>query len=125
MCPLTKTFTPENHKGGCENIDFIIAYTTEQVELGHMTGPYSEEQVREILGSHFRSSPLSVVPKSSLEPNKLRLIQNCSFRDEDGVSVNDMIKTEDFPTEWGTAAEVAEIVSTVRAGEVQWHRKAC
>ncbi|CDO77643.1 hypothetical protein BN946_scf184946.g37 [Trametes cinnabarina] len=109
MRPLTKTFTPENHKGGRENIEFIIEYTTEQVKLGHMTGPYSEEQVREILGSHFRSSPLSVVPKSSLEPNKLRLIQNCSFRDEDGVSVNDMITTEDFPTEWGTAAEVAEI----------------
>ncbi|CDO77105.1 hypothetical protein BN946_scf184501.g10 [Trametes cinnabarina] len=116
MRPLTTTFTPENHKGGKENITFIENYTREQVLLGHMTGPYSAQQVREILGSHFRSSPLSVVEKSSQEPGKLRLIQNCSFRDEDGVSVNDMISSEDFPTRWGTATEVAEIIADAPPG---------
>ncbi|CDO71596.1 hypothetical protein BN946_scf184911.g66 [Trametes cinnabarina] len=116
MRPLTKTFTPENHKGARENIDFVINYTSEQVKLGHMTGPYSEERVRDILGTHFRSSPLSVVPKSSLEPHKFCLIQNCSFRDEDGMSVNDMISADEFPMSWGTAAEVAEIICNAPAG---------
>ncbi|OJT04921.1 hypothetical protein TRAPUB_4263 [Trametes pubescens] len=108
MEPLTRTFTPENHKGGKENMDFIEEYVAEQVALGHMTGPYSRERVEGILGTPFRSSPLSVVEKAG-SVGKWRLIQNCSFPDEFGVSVNDMIDSDDFPTKWGTAAEVAEI----------------
>lgn len=110
MEPLTRTFTPENHKGGKEHMDFIEEYVREQVGLGHMTGPYTRTQLEEILGGHFRSSPLSVVEKAG-SAGKWRLIQNCSFPDEFGISVNDMIDSDDFPTEWGTASEVAEIVS--------------
>ncbi|CDO76109.1 hypothetical protein BN946_scf184876.g2 [Trametes cinnabarina] len=116
MKPLTRTFTPDNHKGGKENMEFIIAYTTEQVREGHMTGPYSRERVQDILGSHFRSSPLAVVEKNSHEPGKLRLIQNCSYEDEFRTSVNSMIMAEDFPTRWGTAAEVAEIIASAPPG---------
>ncbi|OJT03434.1 hypothetical protein TRAPUB_5853 [Trametes pubescens] len=113
MEPLTRTFTPENHKGGKENMAFIEDYVAEQVALGHMTGPYSRMRVEEILGSHFRSSPLSVVEKAG-SVGKWRLIQNCSFPDEFGISVNDMIDSDDFPMKWGTAAEVAEIKHEAR-----------
>ncbi len=43
MVPITETFTPDNHKAGIQHIDFIQQYLQEQVELGHMTGPYSKE----------------------------------------------------------------------------------
>ncbi|CDO69769.1 hypothetical protein BN946_scf184766.g14 [Trametes cinnabarina] len=115
MEPLTRTFTPDNHKGGLEHMDFIKAYVDEQVGLGHMSGPFSRGQVERLLGSHFRSSPLSVVEKPNA-PGKWRLIQNCSFKDEHGVSVNDMIDSEDFPTVWGTAAEVADIIANAPEG---------
>lgn len=110
MVPLARTFTPENHKGAKENMEFIEKYVAEQVEMGHMTGPYPREHVERILGGPFRSSLLSVVEKAG-SSGGWRLIQNCSFPDEFGVSVNDMIDSDDFPTKWGTAAEVAEIVS--------------
>lgn len=110
MQPLVETFTPENHKAGIEHIEFIREYVDEQVAAGHMTGPYDRQQVRNILGTHFRSSPLAVAEKPNSKSG-WRLVQNCSFKDRHGVSVNDMIDSDDFPTKWGTAAQVAELVS--------------
>ena len=71
-------------------------------------GPYSAADVEQILGGPFVSSPLSVVPKAG---GKLRLGQDCSHEDGNGVSVNSMIDADMFPTTWGTAAQVAEKVS--------------
>lgn len=110
MSPLVRTFTPDNHKAGVEHLDFIQEYLDEQVALGHMTGPYSRERVEEILEGPFRTSPLAVTEKPGSKSG-WRLIQNCSFEDEYGVSVNSMIDSDDFPTKWGTAAQVAEVVS--------------
>ncbi|CDO73729.1 hypothetical protein BN946_scf185015.g57 [Trametes cinnabarina] len=115
MEPLTRTLTSDNHKGGLEHMDFIKAYVDEQVGLGHMSGPFAHVQVEHLLGSHFRSSPLSVIEKPNT-PGKWRLIQNCSFKDEFGMSVNDMIDSDDFPTVWGTAAEVADIIANAPEG---------
>ncbi|GBE83386.1 hypothetical protein SCP_0504340 [Sparassis crispa] len=112
--PLLRTFAPPNHSSGAEHIDFIRQYISEQVSLGRMTGPYSQAQVEHILGSFFVSSPLAVVPKAGSK--KFRLVQNCSYQDEFGVSVNSQINSDDFPTKWGTAAEVAEIIANAPAG---------
>ena len=108
MRPLEETFTPDNHKAGVDHLDFIQDYVREQVALGHMTGPYTQRQVHEILGSHFRTSPLAVTEKPNSKSG-WRLIQNCSYKDRHGVSVNSMIDADDFPTKWGTAAQVAEV----------------
>ncbi|GBE80443.1 hypothetical protein SCP_0301580 [Sparassis crispa] len=113
---LLRTFAPPNHSSGAEHIDFIHQYISEQVSLGRMTGPYSQAQVEHILGSYFVSSPLAVVPKA--DSKKFRLVQNCSYQDEFGVSVNSQINSDDFPTKWGTAAEVAEIINARHAGDL-------
>ena len=87
-----------------EHMDFIQGYVDEQVALGHMTGPYAREEVERILGSPFRTSPLAVTEKPG-SPGKWRLIQNCSFQDAEGVSVNSMIDSDEFPTIWGKNSE--------------------
>lgn len=106
---LSRTSRPRNHKRGVENMDFILAYAAEQVELGRMTGPYTQDEVEQVLGSPFVSSPLTVVPKSG--GAGLRLVQDCSFVNEQGFSVNSFIDSDDFPTRWGTAAKFAQKVS--------------
>lgn len=108
---LSQSFTPPNHPSAAGHMQFINDYVSDQVKLGRMSGPYSQSQTEEILGSYFVSSPLAVVEKPG-SPAKLRLVQNCSFKDENGISVNDQIDLDDFPTTWGTAAQVAQIVST-------------
>ncbi len=110
MAPVLETFTPPNHPPATEHMDFITDYISEQVRLGRMTGPYSKDRVEEILGAPFISSPLSVIPKAG---GKLRLIQDCSHEDEYGMSVNARIDADLFPTEWGTAAKMAEFVSLI------------
>lgn len=110
---LQQTFTPKNHSSSIEHMDFVLKYVAEQVSLGRMTGPYTQLQVESILGSKFVSSPVSVV--RDVGSSKLRLVQNCSYRGERGVSVNDHINSDNFPTTWGTAAVVAEIVSVLFA----------
>lgn len=108
--PRSFTFTPNNSRTCIDHLDFVKEYVTEQVSLGRMTGPYSQHRIKEILGTHFISSPLSVIQKAG-KPGAFRLVQNCSFKDPNGISVNDEIDSDNFPTTWGTAAEVAEIVS--------------
>lgn len=56
------------------------------------------------------SSPLGVVEKAR-EPGKFRVVRDLSFRNDDGYSVNGQLDSDDFPTEWGTASQVADIVS--------------
>lgn len=109
LAPILATSTPPNYPAAVQHMAFIREYVDEQVALGRMTGPYSRARVEAILGSPFISSPLSVVPKAQ---GKLRMVQNCSFGDEYGLSVNGRIDADLYPTRWGTAARVAELVST-------------
>ena len=107
--PLAHTSCPRNHGGGIRNLDFIKSYAEEQVALGRMSGPYARDKVERILGSPFVSSPLTVVEKDS--GKGLRLIQNCSYVNDQGISVNMFIDSDDYPTRWGTAAKFAQRVS--------------
>ena len=108
LAPIRNTVVHQNYPAAAEHADFIQAYVAEQVALGRMSGPYSRADVERILGSPFISSPLSVVPKAN---GKLRLVQDCSKEDPDGLSVNGRIDADLFPTRWGSAAEVADLVS--------------
>ncbi len=108
LAPIWTTIAHPNYPAASEHMGFIKAYVDEQVGLGRMSGPYSQAEVERILGSPFISSPLSVVPKAN---GKLRLVQDCSKEDADGLSVNGRIDADLFPTKWGSAAEVAELVS--------------
>lgn len=115
MPRILQTSTPKNHASDPNHLTFIMDYAAEQVALGRMSGPYTRSEVESILKSPFVTSPLSVVDKAGA-PGKYRLVQNCSYRNELGVSVNMWIDPDDFPTEWGTAAEFAEIVATCAPG---------
>ena len=106
---LPFSITPQNHSSSFEHFDFISTYIHEQVTIGRMSGPFSREELEVLFDGPFISSPLSVVAKAG-DPAKLRLVQNCSFPAFDGFSVNDFIDAADFPTTWGTASVVAQIV---------------
>jgi len=108
--PPTHTYIPKNHKSALDHIDVIHTYCQEEVSLGRMSGPFSADEVFNILGGHFVSSPLGVVEKAG-EPGKLRVVRDLSFQNPDGYSVNGFLDSDDFPTEWGTAAQIADIVS--------------
>lgn len=108
--PLKKTYAPRNHAPRPRHLQFVKEYINEQVSLGRMTGPYDMNTVKKVLKSDFMSSPLLVISKAG-SPGKFRLIQDCSRKNKDGFSVNDFVNAEDFPTEWGNADEVAQIVS--------------
>lgn len=110
IAPPTKTYIPKNHKSALDHLDVIQSYCTDEVKLGRMSGPFTKDQVHDILGGHFVSSPLGVVEKAG-EPGKYRVVRDLSFKNTDGYSVNGQLDSDDFPTEWGTASQVAEIVS--------------
>lgn len=112
MPPLSRTYTPKNHKSASDRPDIILNYCKDEVNIGRMSGPFSKDEVHEILGSHFVMSPLGLVEKAG-EPGKFRIVRDFSFKNEDGYTVNNHLDSDDFPTEWGTASQVAEIVSTL------------
>jgi hypothetical protein len=109
--PPTHTYIPKNHKSALEHIDIICSYCQDEVALGRMSGPFSADEVFNILGGHFVSSPLGVMEKAG-ELGKLCVVRDLSYKNPDGYSVNSFLDSDDFPTEWGTAAQVADIIST-------------
>lgn len=121
MPPISSTFTPPNHPSALVYKAVILEYLESERALGRMSGPYSRADVESILGGHFRSSPLHVVPKATPpgSPQKYRLVINLSFEDPSGTSVNSLIDSDDFPTRWGGAREVENIVSLPRSSLLQ------
>jgi hypothetical protein len=66
---------------------------------------------------HVRTSPLALTPKEG-SSTKWRLIQDLSFPRNDPTipSVNDVIDSDDFPTEWGTFTDTALLVLELPSG---------
>ncbi|KAF7332532.1 Reverse transcriptase/ribonuclease H [Mycena kentingensis (nom. inval.)] len=104
--------TVETHK------QFVADYLDAEVDAGRMSGPFTEEETRQIVGGHFQCSPMIVAEQTQEmgKPNKLRLCRHLSKRNASHPATNDYIDKEDFPTRFGTAAEVAEIVANAPEG---------
>ena len=112
--PLTETYAPSNHVSVNDHVDDILQYFNSEIALQRMSGPFTSSEIENILGRPFRSSPIqvAVVPGELGKPDKKRICHNLSFKGAPGLSVNDSLNSDDFPTRWGTAHEMAEIVST-------------
>lgn len=83
-----------------------------EVSIGQMSGPFTFAEAIEFFCGPFRTAPLGLAPKADgVGTSAWRMVQNLSFPDGYGVSVNDMIDSDDFPTLWGTAQLMADWVS--------------
>jgi hypothetical protein len=95
-----------------EHSDYILKYLLDEVELGRMSCPFSEEDLRvQFQHQHFQTAPLSAVPKVGGDPGELRIVRNASYQGNAPCSVNDQINPDEHLTCWGKAADMAEIVS--------------
>lgn len=113
LLPLSSTFTTPNHPSASLYLTPVLEYLHSEVKAGHMSGPFTRTQLEGILGGPFRSSPIQVVVKFDAEGklSKTQMAINLSYKGPTGVSVNDMINSDDFPTNWGSATEIESIVS--------------
>jgi hypothetical protein len=111
--PINFTYIAPNHPSVNEHEHDILLYFNEESCLGRMSGPFSRTKIEEKLGGFFRTSPIQVhvVPSEAEKPEKKRICRNFSFKGAMALSVNDCLNSDDYPTRWGSANEVAEIVS--------------
>lgn len=113
MPSFSRTYTPPDHNSALEHPEIIQDYLSKEVSFSHMSGPYTHSQAKHKLSGHFISCPLGLVEKAG-EPGGYHIIQDLSYNNkEDNYLVNSFLDANDFPTEWGTASQVAEIVSFV------------
>lgn len=103
---LSATYTPPNHFKSDEETVIVQSKVDMEVELGHLSGPFTTSQASDFLGGHFRTCPLSLVPKSA----EVGVGWHFSHKDKDGVSVNN---SDDFPTTWISTQEFADWVSYI------------
>jgi hypothetical protein len=121
MPHVSQNFLPQNHYKTVEEDQIIQAKLANEVNLGRMSGPFSVRQAESFFGGPFRTAPLAIVPKPGVGPDQWRMVQNLSFRDQFGMSVNDFIDSDDFPTKWGTAQMMADWVSLFMASFSSFH----
>jgi len=109
--PLLDTYIHPNHGSFREHEPSILKYISEEVSLGHMSGPFSEFDLRREFGQqHVISSPLGAVDKAG-EPGKIRAIRDLSHKGKAPHSVNDEVNADEETTKWGKASDMAEVVS--------------
>ena len=116
---ISEVFTPPNRKSATDHAEFVNNYFTSEAGVGHITGPYTHDQVREIFksnGGFFRTSPIGVVPKPR-KPGQLqdqyRMVMDLSAPDSHGVSVNSLIDADDFQARWDGARVKGDYVSLI------------
>lgn len=85
----------------------IDAYLAEEVVSGRMSGPFNLDEATLILKGPFQCSPIVV----DVQDGKLRICRHLSKDSKSSASVNSFIDADKFPTCFGSAAEVADIVS--------------
>ena len=112
MPPLTDTVIFKNHPSTLLHSDVVTQYLTDELDAGRMSGPFSLQQVENILRGPIFCSPLliSVQVQQPGTPDKLRVCRHLSKGNKDIPSMNSHIKKEDFPTRFDTASRVADIV---------------
>jgi len=112
--PLKHTFTPPNLLEAYLHVDVIHASIAEELHLGHYSGPFMQEKLEWKIGP-FQSFPLQVIVKENVpsEPTKFHVCQHLSYKGKAQSSINDEINSDDFPTCWGKASDVAEIVHSL------------
>lgn len=110
---LKKSVIFPNHPSAALHSDFIDAYLDEEIAARRMSGPFTKAETESIFKGPFQCSPIiiAVQPQGPSEPDKLRLCRHLSKSDKLNLSTNSYIDKEKFPTKFGTASEVAEIVS--------------
>jgi hypothetical protein len=100
---IDRTFTPSNNESVSMYHDVFQKTIEHEFSTGRYEGPFSQQQVEDILGP-FQSSPISIVPKPN-KPGKYRIIQNFSspYTSNEGPrAINADIISLDFPCTWGT-----------------------
>lgn len=112
--PPEKTTILENHIHHPDDSTVIREYLDAETAKGHMAGPFTKEEMDGAVGGvTWVASPVMVVrtPGEHGGPEKTRVVINSSKKNDEGISVNEQLHCDD--TTWGTAADVAEIVSDI------------
>ena len=108
--PLYSTFTPKNLPSATILTDIIVNEICPELSTGHLSGPFTLDEVHIIFDGHFRTSPLRLVEKHPGD-GKWRMIRHLSKTDQEGDSTNGWLDTNDFLTKYYSASMTADFVS--------------
>jgi hypothetical protein len=92
--------------------------------LQAICGPFTQSEMERVCGGPFWCCPMTVVytaadpTASPPKPEKFRPCTNASKKKKGGISVNDQIDSDEFPTRWGSAAQMGEYVSRFTSRQI-------
>ena len=111
--PLQQTIIWPNNKSVIEHEVYLEKYFKEEEDKGCTSRPFSQQEMEDICGGHFHSSPISVVVTLDDEgKEKKQICINLSKGSEELPSVNSYYDPKKYPTPFNMAASMAEIVSS-------------
>ncbi|RXW16277.1 hypothetical protein EST38_g9578 [Candolleomyces aberdarensis] len=118
MPKLEETVIIPNAASCRDHMDEINSYLLDEVAARRMSGPFSQQGAKDILGGPFFSSPLLVVLQSQGPglKDKIRICRHLSKGSKYANLVNSHIVKEDFPTRFDLASRVADIVASAPPG---------
>ena len=107
--PLTYTFTPPNLKSANIDPTYMDNFIKDELDSGHLNGPFSMEEACSMFGGHFHMAPLGLIEKPG--SSALRLICHHSKEDDLGQSTNRWMDSSIGATKFYLAANAADFVS--------------
>lgn len=110
---LTSSVIFKNHPSFSVYKLVICEYLESEVVAHRMSGPLVYEEMFDLMKGPFQSLPLivDVQVQPGKAPDKLRICRHLSKHDKWHLSTNNYIDTDKFPTHFGSASKVANLVS--------------
>lgn len=124
ILPIAQTFTPPNSASVVQNLELFESLMLHEFESNRFFGPFTGDEVENLLHSPFQTSPISLVPKPNTSPPKFRPVNNLSHPHKPIqtspsshiTSVNYSIDADNYPCTWGTFAVCALLVARLPPG---------
>jgi len=107
MPALTKSIIYQNHSSLLEHMPGVMETINKEMDAGLISGPFSLPEIESICRGPVVMSPLIAVVQSE----KVRICRNLSKGSVEMDSINSFVDKVDFPTLFGCASNVANIVS--------------
>ncbi|VDC01640.1 unnamed protein product [Peniophora sp. CBMAI 1063] len=112
---VSATILARNHASALTHSSAIDAHIAAEQAAGRYSRGFSPQELEDVLGGPFRTSPLGAVPKPN--SHKIRVVQDYSWSpNSDTPSVNEPIDVDQFPTQFDDFDIVSGLILSLPPG---------
>ncbi|KAE8237475.1 hypothetical protein A4X13_0g8772, partial [Tilletia indica] len=111
ITPPTRTYIAKHHLSATSKPEEVTKIINKELLMGRYAGPYTIDELRDIVGDNVQTSPLGLRPKAN---GKFRPIQDFSHaprhHNTEIPSINSQLDSDAWPTTWSSFDDMCRLL---------------